>query len=176
MDMNAVRHLYDHYHQKVKIQPNLYLRYTGDAVDVMLPVGLYPYANSASGHAGWSTGARPRGIRRMTSNPKDFREQIFSSVDSLVAFLETSECDFSAYAQNLKNKYLASGKKIKASKPRFKTARDALIYVMNIVPGKYKMPKVNDAVKLISGIEQMRLETDQELLDAAEDALFQYQR
>ena len=90
MNMNAVKDLFDHYHNKVKTNPNLYA--TGSYITVVLPLELKEYANAAAG-TGVGDTHTPVGIRRASSNSKRDLTAIFGSVESLVKFIQSSECN-----------------------------------------------------------------------------------
>lgn len=96
MDQVAVKDFYDHFHAKVVSNPTLYIN-GSSYVDIILPTKLIEYANAASGHTGFGSGARARGIRRETSDPFRTRDEIFLSVESLARFLNSSEMDAEAY-------------------------------------------------------------------------------
>lgn len=121
INMNAVQGLYNHYHSKVKTNPNLYTnsRDKNRAVLVVLPKELLDYANRSSGHSGFGAGARPVGIRKVVSDAKSSLSEIFSSVESLKSFILSSECDAEAYIAEVKERHLkgVSRASRKVSKP-----------------------------------------------------------
>ena len=103
--MNRVAAFQRHYQQKVVKSPDLYR--SGDhAVDVILPNDLLEYANAASGHSGFGSGARARGIRRECRNSSSFLAEIFASPESLARFLESSEKNAEAYIQTVRERHL----------------------------------------------------------------------
>lgn len=95
INMTAVQEMYDHYHAKVKSNPDLYTnaRDKNHAVVVVLPKELLEWANRGAGHSGFAANARPVGIRKNYSDAKSALKDIFSSVDNLVRFIKSSECD-----------------------------------------------------------------------------------
>jgi len=95
---------FNRYHQKVLNNPTLYV--SGDStVNVILPSDLLEYANAAAGHTGFGSGARARGIRQQVKNANLAIKDIFNSIDSLITFLESSECNAEAYIQGIKEKH-----------------------------------------------------------------------
>ena len=92
MDKVALESFYNHYHSKVVSKPNLYHN-GNDIITLVLPVELLDYANSASGHSGHKTGARPVGIRVVVKDSTQSIKDIFSSIESLEQFILSSECD-----------------------------------------------------------------------------------
>jgi hypothetical protein len=106
MDMNRVTAFYNHYHNKTASRPDLYR--SGDhAVDVILPNDLLDYANAASGHSGFGSGARARGIRRECRNSSAYLAEIFASPDSLAKFLNSSEQNAESYIQTVRQRHAA---------------------------------------------------------------------
>ena len=105
LDLNAVKDLFNHYHEKVKLQPSLYA--TGNYVTVVLPTELKDYANAAAG-TGVGDTHTPVGIRKASPNAKQDVKRIFASVDSLAEFIKSSEC----------NAYLAVEKAIAKKGPK----------------------------------------------------------
>lgn len=95
INMVAVEEMYNHYHKKVKTNPDLYTnaRDKNHAVVVVLPKELLEWANRGAGHSGFAANARPVGIRKNFSDAKTALTKIFSSVDNLVEFIKSSECD-----------------------------------------------------------------------------------
>lgn len=83
----------DYYLRRSAIRPTLYV--TNDTtITVGLPNALLDFANRAAGHSGYNAGARAVGIRKTVSNAHVAIREIFNSVDSLVRFIESSECDY----------------------------------------------------------------------------------
>lgn len=104
MDMNRVEAFRRHYQEKSQKNPDLYR--SGDhAVDVILPNDLLEYANAASGHSGFGSGARARGIRRECRNSTKFLAEIFASTDTLARFLESSEKNAEAYIETVRERH-----------------------------------------------------------------------
>ena len=95
----------NHYHTKVKTNPNLYIS-GKDSVNVILPNSLLEYANAAAGHSGFGAGARARGIRKPVNNAASAIKDIFKNVESLTQFLQSSECNAEAYVQGIRIKHL----------------------------------------------------------------------
>lgn len=95
INIQAVQEMFDKYHAKVKSNPDLYTnaRDKNHAVVVVLPKELLDWANRGAGHSGFAANARPVGIRKNVSDAKSALTKIFSSVDSLVEFIKSSECD-----------------------------------------------------------------------------------
>jgi hypothetical protein len=90
MNIEAVETLYNHYHEKVKKYPDLYI---GDvSITICLPEALKEYCNAAAGHAA----GIPIGIRFPCNNPEETIKEIFSSIKSLQNFIESSECNSNA--------------------------------------------------------------------------------
>ena len=106
----AVKALFDHYHKKVQTSPNLYTnaRDRDHAVLVVLPKELLDYANRGAGHSGFGAGARPVGIRRVVNNATSYLKSIFSSVEALTTFIESSECDADEYIAEVKERHANS--------------------------------------------------------------------
>jgi hypothetical protein len=109
MNMNRVEAFHRHYHTKVASRPDLYR--SGDhAVDVILPNDLLEYANAASGHSGFGSGARARGIRKECRNSSAYLAEIFASLESLARFLESSEKNAEAYIETVRARHAAQNK------------------------------------------------------------------
>jgi hypothetical protein len=121
MDMNAVASFQKHYQTKSQISPDLYR--SGDRwVDVILPNDLLEYANAASGHSGFGSGARARGIRRECRNSSQYLAEIFASPEALAGFLNSSEKNAEAYIETVRERHLASTQQpVKASELFWKT-------------------------------------------------------
>lgn len=81
------------YLRKSASRPSLYVSNI-NTLTIVLPVELLDFANRAAGHSGFNAGSRAVGIRRVVSNAQSAIRQIFGSVESLVEFIETSECDY----------------------------------------------------------------------------------
>lgn len=119
MDMLKVESFHRHYQAKVLKSPDLYR--SGDhAVDVILPNDLLEYANAASGHSGFGSGARARGIRRECRNSTAFLAEIFASPESLARFLESSEKNAEAYIETVRARHAltAKPKVVQANDPK----------------------------------------------------------
>jgi hypothetical protein len=95
INMQAVQEMFDKYHAKVKSNPDLYTnaRDKNHAIVVVLPKELLDWANRGAGHSGFAANARPVGIRKNVNDAKSALTKIFSSVDNLVEFIKSSECD-----------------------------------------------------------------------------------
>lgn len=104
---NAVQDLFDHYHAKVISSPNLYA-YKG-CVKVVLPKSLLEYSNASAGHSGFGAGARPVGIARKSSNGFAEIKKIFESVESLTAFILSSECNGREYVAKIVESHRQKG-------------------------------------------------------------------
>jgi hypothetical protein len=104
---NNVTTFFNDFHRKVTTRPNLYASHP-TMMTVFLPESLLEYANAAAGHSGFGSGARAGGIRRKVSDSRTARDEIFSSVESLTAFLLSSECDAADYIKSVKARH-ASG-------------------------------------------------------------------
>ena len=102
----AIVDFYNDFHRKVQSRPGLYIS-GNHSLDVILPNDLIDYANAASGHSGFGSGARARGIRRETSNPEKLRAEIFSSPEALERFLESSEKNADAYIATVRARHLS---------------------------------------------------------------------
>jgi hypothetical protein len=111
IDMNKVEAFYDYYHAKKLTHPELYMNNPkGDTVTVVLPAALLDYANAAAGHSGFGAGARPVGIRRkIRGTAEDAIADIFSSPESLAAFIESSECNAAEYIANIREEHYRKG-------------------------------------------------------------------
>lgn len=119
MDMNKIAAFHRHYHSKVVKSPDLYR--SGDhAVDVILPNDLLEYANAASGHSGFGSGARARGIRRECRNSTAFLAEIFATPESLARFLDASEKNAEAYIETVRARHAATAlpKVVRANDPK----------------------------------------------------------
>jgi hypothetical protein len=104
MDMMRVEAFRKHYHEKTSKNPDLYR--SGDhAVDVILPNDLLEYANAASGHSGFGSGARARGIRRECRNSTQLLAEIFASTESLAKFLDSSEKNAESYIATVRQRH-----------------------------------------------------------------------
>ena len=118
MNLTRIESFRQHYLTKKLKSPDLYR--SGDhAVDVILPNDLLEYANAASGHSGFGSGARARGIRRECRNATQFLSEIFASTDSLVKFLNSSEKNAEAYIATVRERHLGQQqpKEIMANDP-----------------------------------------------------------
>ena len=92
LDMKAVKRFWNHYQMKVVSQPDLY-RSTDTVITVVLPQELLEFSEHRSGHHGYEAGCLPLGIRRSVNDSSKTLAEIFESVDSLAAFIRTSEAD-----------------------------------------------------------------------------------
>jgi hypothetical protein len=119
MNEVAVKEMFDRYHKKVQTNPNLYTnaRDRNSAVLVVLPKELLDYANRGAGHSGFAANARPVGIRRVVSDSASYLKNIFTSVESLKTFIESSECDADEYINEVKLRHagITPSKKSKVS-------------------------------------------------------------
>jgi hypothetical protein len=113
VNIEAVEAFYNHYHRKVVSYPDLYVS-TDTIINVILPNDLLEFANAAAGHSGFGAGARARGIRRVVTNSRVAISEIFETVDSLVEFLLSSECNAEEYVESVRARHL--GMKFKAGK------------------------------------------------------------
>ena len=105
---------FNHYHSLSKRRPSLY-KNDKTQITVVLPASMLEYANAAAGHSGFGAGARPVGIRREVEDSNQALNDIFSSVDSLRSFIESSECDY-------KNVSISSNSVIKRSSKSYKVS------------------------------------------------------
>ena len=103
----AVQAMYDHYHKRVKSKPDLYTnaRDKNRAVVVVLPKELLEWANRSAGHSGFAANARPVGIRKNFNDARAALRDIFSSVDNLVKFIKSSECDAEAMMEEVRARH-----------------------------------------------------------------------
>jgi len=92
------------YHDKVKTRPRLYKSQT-KIVTITLPTDLIDFSNAAAGHSGFGAGARPVGIRKTVDNAEIFVSRVFSTVDHLADFLNSSECDGIEYVEGIKTRH-----------------------------------------------------------------------
>ena len=97
---------YNRYQTRKQSYPTLY-ESGKEQINVILPNNLLEYANASAGHSGFGAGARARGIRRQVTNSAVALSQIFSSPESLLKFLESSEQNAEAYVESVKAKHLA---------------------------------------------------------------------
>jgi len=111
IDMNHVTEFFNYYHAKKLTHPGLYANNpNGDTVTVVLPASLLHYANAAAGHSGFGAGARPVGIRRkVRGTAADALADIFSSPESLAAFIESSECNAAEYIAHVREEHYRKG-------------------------------------------------------------------
>lgn len=95
--------LFNTYHERIKTRPHLFNN--GNMITVGLPAELLDYANAAAGHSGFGSGARPVGIRVTVDDSTKALKDIFSSCDSLVKFINASECNAAEYIQRVRERY-----------------------------------------------------------------------
>jgi len=107
LNTQAVIEQFNHFQKKVITKPNFYLGENN--LTITLNSELLEFSNASAGHSGFKSGARPVGIRVSTNDPLTLRNEIFKSVESLTAFIESSECDGIAYSENAKTQYIANG-------------------------------------------------------------------
>ena len=101
---------YNHYHSKKAKFPNMYVDVASNqSINVVLPVNLSDYSNAAAGRfAVGSDGIiRPKGIRRRVNDAAAYIDNIFSSVENLAKFINSSECDGMAIARAETEKLMA---------------------------------------------------------------------
>lgn len=132
----AVQSMFNNYHTKVKSNPNLYTnrRDKNKAIVVVLPKELLDYANHSSGHSGFVTNARPVGIRRVVDDAKSALSKIFSSVESLTRFIESSECDAAEHIERIRRgegKSRTSRKLVSSSKTDDRLANEVFFEKYN---------------------------------------------
>ena len=111
----AVKSLFDRYHKIVKTNPKFYTSARWGVV-VVLPKELLDYANKLAGHSGFGAGARPIGIRRAVADPVNYLKKVFESIDTLTAFIESSECDAEEYITEVRARHLGLPTKVKSEK------------------------------------------------------------
>lgn len=113
MNVQAAQTLYNHYHDRVINYPTLY---TGESyVTVVLPEELLEFANAAAGHSNY----RPIGIRSFANDPKERIKEIFSSVESLIEFISSSECNAIQHIKQLKIKAAVKKQKTESARSIF---------------------------------------------------------
>lgn len=139
LSMNSVVSYYNHYHDKVKSNPKLYA--WEDGVTLTLPQDMLEFSNSAAGHSGFSSGARPVGIRRNTRkhyNKSGYEvvKEIFSTPDSLYEFIMTSECDGPAYCEKVRK-----ANNIAETQLKIEDIREAANSTLRAEKGAY-LPKI----------------------------------
>lgn len=105
MDQRVID-FYNRYQTRKQSYPSLY-ESGKESINVILPNNLLEYANAAAGHSGFGAGARARGIRCQVNNSAVALSQIFSSPESLLKFLESSEKNAEAYVEGVRAKHLS---------------------------------------------------------------------
>ena len=105
--MNPIQKMFDNYHKKVTVAPNLYVQ--KDYIQVYLPKELHEFANASAGR----NNRGPIGIRVYCDNPHREISRVFSSLESLERFIYSSE-------RNAIQDVVVGGVKVRAriSKPR----------------------------------------------------------
>lgn len=104
IDMTVVAAWRQRYLARHAADNNFY--HSGDsAITVGLPPELLQYSNAAGGHSGYSSGARPTGIRYTVDNPSKSLAEIFASDDNLARFISGSDCTGPAYSQAKRDAY-----------------------------------------------------------------------
>ena len=89
INMQVVSEWRQRYLERSTIDPNFY---RGDNhINVGLPIELIEFCNAAGGHSGYSSGARPTGIRYTVDNPAKVLAEIFESDDSFARFISGSD-------------------------------------------------------------------------------------
>lgn len=74
-------------------------------IQVELPHSLADFAEAAAGHSGFGSGAYPKGIRRVVDNPYAEISRIFSSYETMKAFILTSECNAGPYMEEVRRRH-----------------------------------------------------------------------
>ena len=143
MNEVAVKSLFDRYHRKIETNPKFYTSARWGAV-VVLPKELLGYANRLAGHSGFASTARPIGIRRPVADPVSYLKKVFNSVESLKAFIASSECDAEEYINEVKKRH-ASGLSYKKTVTKIKKISTDNTPVNEVFFQKYTM---NDAKAL----------------------------
>lgn len=143
INLNAVKELYNHYHTKVIVNPTLYVP-GENGINLVLPEELLEYANAAAGHSNY----RPIGIRKYCSNPKEEIAKIFSSVESLIEFIESSECNAIEHIKILKANKNKKIKKEQSAREMFWKKYDKSI--MESLKSKYDINTLRTAFDSLS--------------------------
>ena len=116
-EMNAVTQWFNHYHKKVKDNPNFYVDASNSVITAVLPIDLIRHCEPTSGHSGFGAGARPLGLRE--SGLMDARATLarrFASIDTLVKWIETSPGLDNATLKSIYNGTYTPPKKVKKKK------------------------------------------------------------
>ena len=128
IDVTTVQTMYDNYHKSIESRPHLYKCRDG-AINVTLPQNLcWVWSNRAAGDSGGKK-PRPVGIRLLPNKvaeiygDQDFAlNWIFSSVENLIEFIQSSDCDG---AEHLQRKLIAKQQK-ENSKVSARTTQDSI--------------------------------------------------
>lgn len=128
INVTAVQAMYENYHSSIKNRPNLYKCQDG-AINVTLPQDLcWVWSNRAAGDSGGKN-PRPIGIRLLPNKVKELYgdqhfalDWIFDSVDNLIEFIQSSDCDG---AEHLQRKLSAKQQK-SIAKPLPKNTQDSI--------------------------------------------------
>lgn len=104
INMQVVKEWRQRYLERSASDPKFY--HCGDnAINVGLPLELIEFSNASGGHSGYSSGARPTGIRYAVDNPARALAEIFESDESLAKFISGSDKSGPAYAQAKRQAY-----------------------------------------------------------------------
>jgi hypothetical protein len=150
----------DYYLRRSAIRPSLYVT-NDNTITVGLPIELLEFANRAAGHSGYNAGARAVGIRKTVSNANVAIRQIFDSVESLVRFIESSECDYE-YPVGAGDVKVARKAIEKAPEVKFVAAREEFWSKFNAdtlkgLRAKYGTELVNTAMEKLTLTEMQNL-------------------
>lgn len=127
---------FNKYHESILTNPKLY-QSKGNVVAIALPSNLIEYANAASGHTGYGSGARSYGIFKPSSNVASDIANIFHSVESLTNFINSSECDAHDYIIAVRNRPVKSSNILKGIQSVYfntKERKDVMIKLFNETP------------------------------------------
>ncbi len=151
----------DYYLRRSAIRPSLYVT-NDNTITVGLPTELLEFANRAAGHSGYNAGARAVGIRKTVGNAHVAIRQIFDSVESLVRFIESSECDYENVAVGAQHVKATRKDAEKAPEVKFVAAREEFWSKFNAdalkgLRAKYGTELVNTAMEKLTLTEMQNL-------------------